>query len=131
MLELIDQLAALEDPLDQEPELVGVIGLGDEVVGAGLHGPSASVGSPKAVSTIMPTGSRSPRTRASRSSPLSSGIRRSVITRWYLRARSSSQADAAVGDGLDLEPVGFEDLAEVIAIEFLVVHGEDAAIHAA
>ena len=39
LLQLVDQLAALEDPPDQEPEMVGIVGLGDEVIGAGLHGP--------------------------------------------------------------------------------------------
>ena len=39
LLELVDQLAAIEDPLDQEAEVIGFIRLGDEIIGARLHRP--------------------------------------------------------------------------------------------
>ena len=39
LLQLVDQLATIQDSLDEEPELFGIVGLGDEIVGPGFHGP--------------------------------------------------------------------------------------------
>ena len=56
-------------------------------------------------------------------------MRKSVITRWYFWALRLIPGRAAVADGIDFEPVGFEDLAEMMAIELHVVDDEDSAFH--
>ena len=39
LLELVDELAAIEDALDQETEVIGLVRLGDEIIGPRLHRP--------------------------------------------------------------------------------------------
>ncbi len=41
LFQLVDQLAAIEDALDQETEAIGFIRLGDEIVGPRLHRPQS------------------------------------------------------------------------------------------
>ena len=131
LLELVDQLAALEDPLDQEPELIRVVGLGDEVVGPGLHGVSAiggvAVGGQHDHADREPLGADP----GEQLEPAHVGHPQVGDHQVVLVGPQLVPRGAAVGDGLHLEPLGFEDLAEVMAIELAVVHGEDAAFHAA
>ena len=131
LLELVDQLAALEDPLDQEAELIGVVRLGDEVIGPGLHRLQrlgrVAEGGQHDHADGQPLGAH----RGEQVEPAQVGHPQVGDHQVVLVGPELIPGRAAVGGRLDFEPVGFEDLAEVMAIELHVVHGEDAAFHAA
>ncbi len=130
-LQLIDQLAALEDPLDQEPQPFRVVGLGDEVVGPGLHGVQrlggVAIGGQHDHADRQPLGAHP----GEQLEPAQVGHPQVGDHQVVFVGPQFVPRGAAVGDGLHVESLGFEDLSEVMAIELLVVHGEDAAFHAA
>ncbi len=127
LLELVDQLAALEDPLDQEAEMVGVVGLGDEIVGARLHGPQR-------LGRVAERGQNDHSHRQPLGAHLGQQVEPAQVGHPQVGDHQvvSLGAElipgrAAVAGGIDFKAVGFEDLAEMMAVELHVVDGEDAA----
>ena len=127
LLELVDQLAAIEDALDQEPEVIGLVGLGDKIVGAGLHRPER----------LGRVAERGQDDHAHRK-PLGAHLREQIQSAQVGHPQVGDHqvvslgsklvpGRAAVADGVDFKAVGFENLAEVMAVELHVVDGEDAA----
>ena len=127
LLELVDELAAIEDALDQEPEMIGLVRLGHEIVGPRLHRPQR----------LGRVAERGQHDHAHRK-PLGAHLRQQVqpvqvghpqVGDHQVVSLSSKliPGRAAVADGVDFESVGFEDLAEMMAIELHVVDDEDAA----
>ena len=131
LLELVDQLAALEDPLDQEAEMVGVVGLGDEIVGAGLH-------RPQRLGRVAEGGQHDHADRQLLGAHLGQQVEPTQVGHAQVGDHQVVSLGAklvpggsAVADRIDFKSVGFEDLAQMMAIELHVVDDEDAASHSA
>ncbi len=92
--------------------MIGLIGLGDEIVGAGLH-------RLEGLGRVAERGQHDHADRQALGAHLvaagpcrsSSGIRKSVMSQVELLRLQVLPGRSAVADGFDFEAVGFEDLA--------------------